>query len=142
MDRLPQFIEGGMFSDERGTLSYVNDFNMQEIKRFYLIRHTDVSIVRAWQGHQAEQKWFYVTNGKFKIIVVKPDNWEKPSMALSLDEFILSADQPGVLHIPGGYANGFKALVPDSQMIVFSDFTVEQSKNDNYRFETGLWGTW
>jgi dTDP-4-dehydrorhamnose 3,5-epimerase-like enzyme len=142
MDRQPRFIEGGAFSDERGALSYVNGFNMLEVRRFYLIGHPDVSIVRAWQGHQMEQKWFYVTNGKFKVVVVKPDNWEKPSMALRSNEFILSADHPGVLHVPGGYANGFKALEPDSQMMVFSDFTVEQSKNDNYRFEAGLWGIW
>ncbi len=142
MDKLPEFIAGGLFTDERGKLSFVNDFDMQQVKRFYLIEHPDVKIIRAWQGHQSEQKWFYVINGGFKIVVVKPGDWVSPSDDAWSAEFILNADTPGVLHVPGGYANGFKAIEPNSQMIVFSDFTVEQSKMDNYRFDMSLWGKW
>ena len=32
-----KFIEGGIFTDYRGQISHVNDLDMQEIKRFYII---------------------------------------------------------------------------------------------------------
>ena len=33
-----KFIEGGIFTDYRGQISHVNDLDMQEIKRFYIIQ--------------------------------------------------------------------------------------------------------
>ncbi|HZI69207.1 MAG TPA: hypothetical protein VFD44_05835, partial [Hanamia sp.] len=50
-------------------------------------------VVRAWQGHQQEEKWFYVVEGSFKIAVVKPDNWQHPSLNLPVEEYKLSADK-------------------------------------------------
>jgi dTDP-4-dehydrorhamnose 3,5-epimerase-like enzyme len=138
----PTFIVGRSFADKRGVLSCVNDFNMTKIKRLYQIEHPDINTVRAWQAHKKEQKWFYVATGSFKIVTVKPDNWENPSNKLSLTEFTLDADKPGVLHIPGGYANGFKAMSPHSKMIIFSDFTLDKSAADDYRFDLNLWFNW
>lgn len=138
----PAFISGGSHTDDRGNISFVNDFNLAEVKRFYVIEHPDTDIVRAWQGHKKEQKWFHVLSGSFKVAVVRPDNWQNPSEAVGVKTFVLSANSTGVLHIPGGYANGFKAMEPNSKVIIFSDFTVEQSANDNYRFDQGLWYDW
>ncbi|WP_222535566.1 WxcM-like domain-containing protein [Pedobacter polysacchareus] len=138
----PKFISGGSHIDNRGTISFVNGFNLNEAKRLYAIEHNNKAVVRAWQGHKDEQKWFYVVAGSFKVVVVKPDNWENPSKYLPTKEFLLTTVFPGVLHIPAGYANGFKALETGSKIIVFSDFTVEQSSNDNYRFDQDLWFDW
>lgn len=33
----PEIIEGGIFQDHRGVLSYVNDFKFDDIQRFYII---------------------------------------------------------------------------------------------------------
>lgn len=33
----PKVIQGGNFSDHRGTISYVNDFSFKDIERFYII---------------------------------------------------------------------------------------------------------
>ena len=134
MDKLPEFIAGGLFTDERGSLSFVNDFNMQQVKRFYIIEHPDVKIVRAWQGHRREEKWFYVVQGSFMIAWVKIDNWEKPDSGQRADHTLLYSKQSEILHIPGGYANGFRALEPHSKLIVFSNFPVEESSSDDYRF--------
>ena len=60
-----KFIEGGIFTDYRGQISHVNDLDMQEIKRFYIIHQKDTSIIRAWHAHQHEKKWFYVVKGSF-----------------------------------------------------------------------------
>ena len=135
-------IQGGSFSDDRGELRFVNDFDMTQVKRFYQITHPDTSIIRAWQGHKSEQKWMYVLTGSFFLAIVKPDNWETPSKELPVQEFTLKAEKPSVLYIPGGYANGFKALEPDSTMLIYSDCTVAESAADNFRFNKNLWLNW
>ncbi|NQX40311.1 dTDP-4-dehydrorhamnose 3,5-epimerase [Pedobacter steynii] len=138
----PIFIPGGHHSDFRGVVSFVNDFHLDNVKRLYTIDHPNIDIVRAWQGHKVEQKWFCVVAGSFKMLVVKPDDWVNPSEELEVIEFTLSVESMGVLHIPGGYANGFKALEPNSKFIVFSNFSTEQSSDDNYRFDQNSWYDW
>ena len=138
----PEYIHGKNHTDERGVISFVNDFYLDQVKRFYMIEPADIDTVRAWQGHKKEQKWFCVISGSFIIAVVRPDDWENPSSNLEVKEFVLAHNSIGVLHIPGGYANGFKALEPRSKVIVFSDFTTEQSSNDNFRFDQSLWHDW
>jgi dTDP-4-dehydrorhamnose 3,5-epimerase len=138
----PGIIAGGIFTDQRGTISFVNDFTLDETKRFYTIQPADLNPVRAWQGHKKEEKWFYVVSGCFKVITVKIDNWEAPSDQCEIHEFDLRADTPAILHIPGGYANGFKALQPDSQVIIFSNFAVQQSAGDDYRYDQNRWFNW
>lgn len=142
MNLEPNIIQGGKYEDERGKLTFVNDFDLSPIKRYYTIEHVDIAVVRAWQGHKKEQKWFQVISGSFLVSVVKPDNWENPFENLKVNKFILKAEENQVLHIPGGFANGFKALEPNSKMIVFSDFSVEESANDNFRFDSQMWFDW
>src|SRR5665213_1133983 len=142
MNDVAQIIQGGSFEDSRGKLIFCNDFDLSEVKRFYLIEHPNIDTVRAWQGHQREQKWFFVVEGAFKIVLVQPDHWENPSKKLVTEEFILKSSEPKVLHVPGNYANGFKALEPKSKIMVFSSFTVQESSNDNFRFDKDLWYDW
>ncbi len=138
----PILIQGGQHIDERGTLSFFNDFDMAPIKRFYIIEHANTIIARAWQAHKIEQKWFYVVAGSFKIVVLKPDNWENPSENLPVQEFILKSGMNQVLQIPGGYANGFKALDAQSKLMVFSDFAIADAGKDDFRFNNTLWYDW
>src|SRR6185312_517614 len=142
MNEMAAIIEGGKFEDGRGMLIYFNEFDMKDVRRFYVISHPDTSIVRAWQGHKKEQKWFYVLKGSFKVVLVKPDNLENPSADLNPDEFILKAEANRVLYIPCNYANGLKALEPESRIMVFSSFTVDESSKDNYRFRQDMWYDW
>ena len=135
-------IQGGTHQDERGRLIFFNEFDMSTVKRFYVIEHTAIETVRAWQGHKKEEKWFYVISGGFKVVLVQPDDWENPSQDLKPEEYVLKAEDNRVLYIPGGRANGFKALSPGSKMIVFSSFTVAESANDNYRFDKKMWCAW
>lgn len=142
MNGMAAIIEGGKFEDGRGKLIFFNDFDMSGVKRFYVIEHPDEQVVRAWQGHQKEEKWFYVVDGGFKIVLVQPDDWQKPSAELKTEEFVLDATQQQILYVPGGYANGFKALQPKSRIVVFSSFTVEESAKDNFRFNKDQWYKW
>ncbi len=138
----PRLIKGGKHIDERGILSFVNDFDLSTIKRLYTIQHPNKEIIRAWQGHKIEHKYFHVTAGSFVVAWVKIDDWELPSIDLTADYFILKSDEPCVLSVPQGYANGLKALEEDSQMIVFSSLTMEEAKSDQYRFENPSWFAW
>lgn len=142
MNQFPNLIQGGSYEDERGRLTFVNDFDLSEVRRYYIIEHPDLNVVRAWQGHKKEQKWFQVMSGSFSVSVVKPDNWDNPSENIESETFVLKATENKVLHIPGGFANGFKALETNSRMIVFSDFSVNESKSDNFRFDSQLWFDW
>jgi dTDP-4-dehydrorhamnose 3,5-epimerase-like enzyme len=135
-------IQGGIHSDQRGTLKYFNNFDLQPIKRFYISEQPDIQIIKAWQAHQKERKWFYAIDGSFKIVLVKPDNWENPAKDLAYQEFILAASENEVLSIPAGFASGFQALVPHSRLMIFSDFTLEQSLADDFRFEKDMWYNW
>lgn len=138
----PRIFQSGNYADARGKLIFFNDFDMKEVRRFYVIEHPDTTVVRAWQGHKQEQKWFYVIAGSFKLVLVKPDDWENPSSKLNSDEFLLSSAEPKVLHVPGGFANGFKALASKSRIMVFSSFTVEESAQDHFRFDQNRWFDW
>jgi dTDP-4-dehydrorhamnose 3,5-epimerase len=138
----PNIINGGHFEDERGKLTFINDFDMAPVKRFYTIRHESPSIVRAWQGHMKEQKWFYVLEGAFKIVLVQPDNWSAPLHNLPVQVHLLTAEHTQVLHVPGGFATGFRAELPNSRMIIYSDMSLQESKNDDFRFDSTLWYQW
>ena len=118
-------IKGDSHSDYRGKVSFVNDFDMSRAVRMYSIQPKK-NLIRAWQGHKIETKWFYVVSGSFLVKTVKMED-------LSVTEYRLSSNESQVLKISGGYYNGFEALEEESVLIVFSDFSLEESKNDDYR---------
>jgi len=132
-------IKGGIHKDERGIIKHVNGFDMSSVKRFYSIQHPDTEIVRAWQGHKKETKYFYVVKGEFAIGKVKIDNWTEPSKNLAVQKIILSENNSEVLMIEPGYANGFKALTLDSILLIYSDFTLDESADDIIRFPENYW---
>jgi dTDP-4-dehydrorhamnose 3,5-epimerase-like enzyme len=132
-------IQGSTHTDHRGTVRFVNDFTFDGIKRFYTITHHDTETIRAWQGHQLETKYFYVTKGSFLFNWIKINNWQQPSKDLNINARTLNDTQSEILIIPPGHVNGFKALEPDSTMIVFSDMLLEDSKKDDHRFPPHYW---
>ena len=142
MAEKPSIIKGGSYSDVRGTMRFVNDFRFSDVKRFYLIKHPDTKIIRAWQGHQLEKKYFFPISGSFVIAWVKIDNFENPSDNLIPEYHILSAESSDILSVPKGYANGLKALEPDSEIMIFSDMSLEDSVNENIRYPADWWLDW
>lgn len=142
MEEQPKIIRGGTFSDERGFMRYVNDFNFEDVKRFYLIKHPATSVVRAWQGHQFEKKYFYPITGSFVVAWVKIDDFENPSKDLKPEYYNLSADHSEIVSVPKGYANGLKALEPGSEIMVLSDMDLEQSVNEKIRYPAAWWLDW
>ncbi len=127
-------IEGGKFKDYRGEIGFINDFNMTDVKRFYTIFHPDTNVVRAWQGHKIEQRWFSVVLGSFKIKLIIIDNWEDPSKNLTQHTFILNANQVGVLHVPAGYVSSIQAMDRESKLIVMADYLFGEI-DDEYKYD-------
>ena len=131
---IPKLIMGGSSADHRGSISFFNDFKMDAVKRFYVIKHPNTETIRAWRGHKIEQRWFYVSSGMFEIKVVKIDDWIKPSKALEQISYKLNSDDAQLLHIPAGYATSLQALKENSEVIVFADYGLEHAEHDNYLF--------
>jgi dTDP-4-dehydrorhamnose 3,5-epimerase len=142
MSKEIRIIKGGIHQDSRGTIGFVNDFDLSPCVRFYRISHPEISIIRAWQGHKKESKWFHCIRGSFILNVIKIDDWEIPSKHLEVQKFELKNSESLVLFVPPGHVTGFKALEIESRLLVFSDFNTEESKLDDYRFEKNYWFNW
>lgn len=127
-------IKGGIAKDERGQIRFVNDFDTSLVRRFYLIKNADVEFVRGWRAHRIEQRWFYVLTGTVSIDIVEIDNWEQVSSDLPVHREILTADEGKILHLSAGYGTAFQALEPDSELLVFSDYRIEDAANDDYTY--------
>lgn len=134
-----QLIKGNNFRDERGGLNFFNEFDMSEINRMYEISPNDTNTIRGWQGHKAEKKWFYCNSGSFIVNLIEVDDFDSPSKELIAKRFVLDVNEPAILEISGGYATGFKALTANSKLVVFSDFTLEASKEDDFRYDITTW---
>lgn len=142
MFELPTIINGGLSVDDRGQVSFVNDFNFENVKRFYQVSNHKQGFVRAWHGHKNEAKYVYVSKGDALIGAVKIDNFDNPSKDLEVKKFILSSKKPSILFIPTGYANGFMSLNEDTIIQFFSTSTLQDSLNDDYRYNARFWDIW
>ena len=142
METKPYIVSGGVFNDDRGDLFHVNDFIMDDVRRFYIIHQDDMSVVRAWHAHKHERKYFYVAQGAFLLAFVKIDNWPNPSPSLQAEKFLLSEKESNVICVPEGYANGVKALEPNSKLVVFSNKTLADAADDSWRYDKNLWVDW
>ncbi|MEK7208047.1 MAG: dTDP-4-dehydrorhamnose 3,5-epimerase family protein [Patescibacteria group bacterium] len=128
-------IIGDTHVDERGTLRFINDFDLKGVRRFYQVENHRVGFIRAWHGHRKEEKYMYVAAGAAFVGVV--DITTK-----KLETFTLSAEKPSVLHIPANTAHGFMNLSSDTRIIFFSTATLEESKKDDLRFPWDKWNIW
>ena len=130
----PVVINGGSYSDIRGDVTYNNDFDMSSIKRIYSIQNVNTSLVRAWQGHAIERRWFSVVKGSFEIKLIKIDNWENPTKSLEVFSRIINDENFDVLCVPGGYVSSIQALEENSKLLLMSDYRLGEIE-DEYRFD-------
>jgi dTDP-4-dehydrorhamnose 3,5-epimerase-like enzyme len=130
----PLVIKGASYSDDRGKLLYNNLFDVSAIKRIYVIENANTDVIRAWQGHKIEQRWFSAVSGSFKIKLIAIDNWEKPSKNLTQHTFILNANQLDVLHVPAGYISSIQAMEIGSKLNVMANYFLGEIK-DEYRYD-------
>lgn len=129
-------IEAKFYEDQRGVMTFPLGLDMQEIQWFYTIKPANINVIRAWQGHKFEQKWFYPLQGKFLLQWVKMKSDGKVDPIGIREKLILDANNPFIVHLPGMYYNGFQALEPEALLMVFSDRSTEESKLDDLRLST------
>ena len=135
-----KIIKGGISTDERGKVGFVNDFNFQNIKRFYVVENSSLDIVRAFHGHLKEAKYVFVVSGSAFIATVKINHTINPDKNVEVNKFILSEKESNILYIPPSYANGFMSLEENTKVMFFSTASLEESKNDDFRFPHDYWG--
>lgn len=137
---MPKIIKSGFSQDERGRVVFCNDFDFKGIKRFYMLENASQEVIRAFHGHLKEEKYMSVISGKAIICVAPLSKTGDPDKEKEVHKFVLSAENPEILHVPGGFANGFKALEDKTKVIVFSTSSLEDSKKDNYNLPHDCWG--
>lgn len=128
-------IQGGVAIDDRGRIRFVNDFDMKDIKRFYVVKNADLSLIRGWRAHKIEQRWFYVISGSFSISVVKIDDWNYPNKNLIIEEFTLNSNDNQLLHVPSGYGTALRAKELGSELMIFADHYLDHAQFDDYTFD-------
>jgi dTDP-4-dehydrorhamnose 3,5-epimerase len=138
----PRLIEGAKAVDERGSVSFVNGFDFPGVRRFYVVANHRQGFVRAWHAHRREAKYVTVISGAAIVAAVAIDHWDNPSRSAEVHRFVLSSDRPAVLYIPPGHANGFMSLTADARLVFFSTSTVEESREDDVRFDARYWNAW
>ena len=135
----PRLIDGGLHTDDRGTVSFANDFDLAGVDRFYTIRFGRPNTPRGWLGHRRDVKWFTAVQGEVRVAVVEPDDWGSPASDLPVNRYTLSAGTPQVLHVPAGHATASAGLTDDAILLVFSSGRIEDAKSDDYRFPVDIW---
>ena len=140
--KVPSVFQVNKIFDDRGSLLFINGFNVSEFKRFYLIENHSVNFIRAWHGHLKETKAIIMVKGEALVCAVELDDTINPNKDNEVTRVVLSATSPSALYIPAGYANGFMTLSADAKLLVFSSTTVEESQGDDYRFAYDYWNPW
>ena len=130
-----KILNGGISIDDRGSVRYVNDFNFENVKRFYHVENHSKGFIRAWHGHLKEGKYIYVVSGSILVGIVNIESGE-------IQKFILSSMSPKILWVPPGNYNGFKTLEDNTKVLFFSTSTLEESLGDDIREDFDKWNIW
>ena len=155
----PKIINGGLSIDDRGEIEFLNEIPPQ-FKRMYTVSNFQTPFIRCWHGHRLEKKIVKVLSGAALICVAALDELiehqtTKPitfytttgfdffkddytDFPKSLKKFVLKENDGKFLLIPGGFVNGAKTLIKETKLLYMSDKSIEESKEDDYRFPITL----
>ncbi|MCY0979379.1 WxcM-like domain-containing protein [Chryseobacterium wangxinyae] len=126
-------LEGKKHQDERGIITFNNDFVASQIKSIYTIENHSTDFIRGWQGHKVEQRWFACMKGSFEISVIAVDNFTNPSKDLTIQKYLLKDDALTYLRIPAGYITAIRARNGKSKLLVLADHEMGEI-SDEYRY--------
>ncbi len=106
----PSLTQGNIGVDDRGSVSFVNEFRFEGVKRFYLVANHRAGFIRAWHAHRKEFKYVTVVQGAAIVAAVSIDDWDRPDPFAKVHRHVLSAAKPAVLFIPAGHATALCCL--------------------------------
>ena len=138
----PQKILGGRFVDDRGFLKALTFPEGFTPKRLYSVNNWRPNFIRAWHGHKSESKLIYMSKGSGVIAAVLMSDTKTPNKSEKIHRFIVDSESHIAIYIPAGYANGLMSLTGDAEFTILSSATLEESKNDDFRFPFDYWGAW
>jgi len=129
---------GSKITDDRGHILFNNNIKLEGVKRFYIVGNHKANFIRAWHGHAHERKYITCISGA-AIVCYRP-------LDISSNEIkrVVLSPNGTVLEIPPGNYNGWMSLTDDTQLLVLSCSTVEESMADDFRkdvdfFNTDVW---
>jgi dTDP-4-dehydrorhamnose 3,5-epimerase-like enzyme len=137
-----RLLRGGLAVDDRGQVSFVNDFDFAGVRRCYMVENHRSGFIRAWHAHRREAKYVHVVSGAALVCAVQIDDWQAPSKEAEIHRHVLSERAPAVLYIPAGYANGFMTLADRTKIQFFSTSSLEDSLQDDVRYGARYWDPW
>ena len=130
----PEIIKGNCHEDGRGFLFHNNDFDISDIRRFFIIENKSTAILRCWRGHRVEKRWFSAITGSFCIELIQIDNWENPSKNKVRQRFVIDSEKLNILHVPEGYVSSIQSLQESSKLLVFANYLLGEILDD-YSFD-------
>lgn len=128
-----QLIAGNKHKDDRGIITYNNDFDASRIKRIYTIENHSIDFIRGWQGHEIEQRWFACIKGSFEISVIQINDFENPSKDLIVKKHQLNDEKLTYLHVPSGCVTAIQSKEENSKLLVLSDYGLGEI-SDEFRY--------
>jgi len=127
-------LQGKAHQDNRGIITFNNEFDASEIKRIYTIENHSPDFIRGWQGHKIEQRWFACMKGSFEVSVIEVDDFTNPSKDLTIQKYLLTDEVLTYLHVPSGCITAIQAKQDGSKLLVLADYGLGEI-NDEYRFD-------
>ena len=138
----PHKISGGRFVDDRGFLKALVFPEGFIPKRLYSVNNWRANFIRAWHGHKFESKLIYMSKGAGIVAAVLMNDTSKPNKSAQIFRFSIDSESHTAIFIPAGYANGLMSLTSDAEFTVLSSASLDESKNDDFRFPYDYWGAW
>ncbi len=138
----PKLITGNRIFDNRGSVRFNNNLIFKDVKRFYTVHNYQKNFIRAWHGHFKEEKFIGCIKGTFQISAVKIENKKKPNKKNKIFTYYLNESNNDFVYIPKGFANGSMSLEDNSELLIFSTSTIQDSLKDDYRFSPKYWNPW
>lgn len=129
---------GSKITDDRGHILFNNNIKLEGVKRFYIVGNHQANFIRAWHGHKYERKYITCISGAAIVCYRSLDPKDE-----IITRTVLSPNGT-VLEIPPGNYNGWMSLTDDTQLLVLSCSTIEESMADDFRkdvdfFNTDVW---
>lgn len=121
--------------DERGSVYCSLDENGEHdvplIKRTYVVHNWSAGQIRAWHLHKTGWTGLHVINGAAICVAYK----KGPDAHGYNESFrrVLAYQNPGVLWVPPGWANGTKSLVDNTRILVYSTLSFLEVQDDDER---------
>ena len=145
----PKLIHAGRAIDDRGVLTFCNEFNLQGVVRFYAIQNHRRGIVRAWHGHEKSDTFLWPMSGAWSVAAVRIEGARDfTSAAIAIQGYVpsierITLDALSIYHVPAGWYHGHQSLTDGAILGVFSTATIERVREDDLRLPWDHWpDTW